>query len=74
VLDGELAQLPVLAVFSERVRGAEQPLQEPGGGQGLDRGDRGLETFPVAAEPAVRFRAETGDEGADYGSCLATGS
>lgn len=59
VLTGELAQLPVLAVFSERVRGTEQPLQEPGGSQGLDRGDRGAEAFPVTAEPAVRFRPET---------------
>ncbi len=55
----EFAQLAVFTVLGERVRRAQQALQQTSRRQPSHCGDGGVEAGTVAAEPAVRLRPET---------------
>ena len=58
LLDRELTQLAVFLVLGQRVRGAQQPLQQAGASQRPHGRDSDCERIAITPEPAVRLGAK----------------
>ena len=58
LIDGELAQLPILLFLRQVVRRTQEPLQQPCPGEPPDRVDSLEEGLPIPSERPVRFRAK----------------
>src|SRR5207302_5096815 len=57
LIDGELAELPVLLFLRQVVRRTEETLQQPSPGEAPDRVDSLEERLPVPSERPVRLWA-----------------